>query len=63
MLDPFGFNIIISDMEEWLNSVSVKFTDDTNLEGITYICVDNVSMEKKFREFRNLRMNEMRLPL
>lgn len=35
MLDPFWFNIIISD----------KFTDDPNLEGVTYICVDSVSMQ------------------
>lgn len=39
----------------------MKFIDDINLEGIIYICVDNVSMEKKFREFRNVRMNGMRL--
>lgn len=52
MLDPCWFNIVISDMEEWLNSVSMKVTDDLNLEGVTYICVGSVNMQKKSREFR-----------
>lgn len=35
MLDPFSFNIIISDIEEGL----MKFTDNPNLKGVTYIWV------------------------
>ena len=50
MLDPCWFSIIISDMEEWLNHVSMKITEDLNLEGATYICVDNVNMKKRFRD-------------
>lgn len=45
MLDPFSFNILISDIEEWL----MKFTDNPNLEGIIYIWVDSVNMQKKLR--------------
>lgn len=39
-------------MEEWLNRVSMTITEDLNLEGATYICVDNVNMQKRFRDSR-----------
>lgn len=39
-------------MEEWLNRVSMKITEDLNLEGATYICVDSVNMQKRFRDSR-----------
>ena len=52
MLDPWWFSIIISDMEEWLNRVSMKITEDLNLESATYICVDSVNMQKRFRDSR-----------
>lgn len=39
-------------MEEWLNRVSMTITEDLNLEGATYICVDKVNMQKRFRDSR-----------
>ena len=37
-------------MEEWFNHVSMKITEGLNLEGATYICVDNVNMKKRCRD-------------